>query len=103
MLSNDLIKIILVDSLKNKKDFTNLFKILKKYAYNRILVESGLIFLNRLLKDKLIYNLYMFKSSMRLGKKGKNNTSNKLIKKLKFKNKIKVNLNGDELYKIKIK
>ena len=97
------IKIILVDSLKNKKDFTNLFKILKKYAYNRILVESGLIFLNRLLKDKLIYNLYMFKSSIKLGKNGKNNTSNKFLKKLKLKNKIKVNLNGDELYKIKIK
>ena len=51
----------------------------------------------------LIYSLYMFKSSIRLGKNGKNNTSNKFIKKLKFENKIKVNLNGDELYKIKIK
>ena len=80
-----------------------LSQFLLKKGYYRILIESGLIFLNRLLKDKLIYNLYMFQSSVRLGKNGKNNTSNKFIKKLKFKNKIKVNLNGDELYKIKIK
>ena len=97
------IKIISVNSLKNKKDFINLFKILKKYAYNRILVESGLIFLNRLLKDKIINNLYIFKSSIRLKKNGQNNASNEFLKKLKLKNKIKVNLNGDELYKIKIK
>jgi len=97
------IKIISVNSLKNKKDFINLFKILKKYAYNRILVESGLIFLNRLLKDKIINNLYIFKSSIRLRKNGQNNASNEFLKKLKLKNKIKVNLNGDELYKIKIK
>ena len=40
---------------------------------------------------------------MRLKKNGQNNTSNEFLKKLKLKNKIKVNLNGDELYKIKIK
>ena len=50
-----------------------------------------------------IYNLYVFKSSIKLGKNGKNNASDRFLKKLKFKNKIKVNLNGDELYKIKIK
>jgi len=97
------IKIIPIKSLKNKNDFINLFKSLKKYAYNRILVESGLIFLNELLKNKLIFNLYMFQSSIKLGKKGKNNTSNNIIKKLKLKKKIKVNLNGESLYKIKIK
>ena len=97
------IRIIPIKSLKNKNDFINLFKILKKYAYNRILVESGLIFLNELLKNKLIFNLYMFQSSIKLGKKGKNNTSNNIIKKIKLKKKIKVNLNGDSLYKVKIK
>ena len=76
---------------------------MKKYAYNRILVESGLIFLNELLKNKLIFNLYIFKSPIKLGKKGKNNTSNNIIKKLKLNRKIKVNLNGDNLYKVKIK
>ena len=97
------IKIIPTESLKDKNDFINLFKILKKYGYNRILVESGLVFLNKLLKDKLIFNLYMFQSSTKLGKKGRNNTSNNIIKKLKLNKKIKVNLNGDSLYKVKIK
>ena len=97
------IKIIPTESLKDKNDFINLFKILKKYGYNRILLESGLVFLNKLLKDKLIFNLYMFQSSTKLGKKGRNNTSNNIIKKLKLNKKIKVNLNGDSLYKVKIK
>jgi len=97
------IKIIPIKSLKNKNDFIDLFKSLKKYAYNRILVESGLIFLNELLKNKLIFNLYIFQSSIKLGTKGKNNTSNNIIKKLKLNRKIKVNLNGDNLYKVKIK
>ena len=97
------IRIIPIKSLKNKNDFINLFKSLKKYTYNRILVESGLIFLNELLKNKLIFNLYMFQSSIKLGKKGRNNTSNNIIKKLRLKKKIKVNLNGDSLYKFKIK
>ena len=89
--------------MDSKNDFINLFKILKKYAYNRILVESGLIFLNKLLKEKLIFNLYMFQSSTYLGKNGKNNTSNNLLKKLTLKKKINVNLNGDKLFKIKFK
>jgi diaminohydroxyphosphoribosylaminopyrimidine deaminase/5-amino-6-(5-phosphoribosylamino)uracil reductase len=97
------IKIIPIKSLKNKNDFINLFKSLKKYAYNRILVETGLIFLNELLKNKLIFNLYTFQSSIKLGKKGKNNTSNNIIKKLKLKKRIKVNLNGDSLYKVKVR
>ena len=97
------VRIIPIKSLKNKNDFINLFKSLKKYAYNRILVESGLIFLNELLKNKLIFNLYIFQSSIKLGKKGRNNTSNNIIKKLKLNKKIKVNLNGDNLYKVKIK
>ena len=44
----------------------------------------------------------MFQSSIKLGKKGKNNVSNNIIKKLRLKKKIKVNLNGDSLYKVKI-
>ena len=95
------IKILSVKSLHIKNDFINLFKILKEYGYNRILVESGLVFLNKLLKEKLIFNLYMFQSSTNLGNNGKNNTSNKLLKKLTLKKKVNVNLNGDKLFKIK--
>ena len=97
------VKIIIINSLKNKKDFINLFKILRKYDYNRILVESGLIFLRKLLKNIIIFNLYLFQSSSKLGKRGKNNISNVFLKKINLNNKINVNLNGDKLYKIKIK
>ena len=96
------VKIIFLESLKCKDDFENLFKILKKNNYNRILVESGLIFLNELIKNKMIFNLYIFKSSYFLRKKGKNNTSINLIKKIKLKEQINVNLNGDKLYKAKL-
>ncbi|MDA9624861.1 bifunctional diaminohydroxyphosphoribosylaminopyrimidine deaminase/5-amino-6-(5-phosphoribosylamino)uracil reductase RibD [Candidatus Pelagibacter bacterium] len=96
------VKFVKIDSLSNKKDFILLFKLLKKKGYNRILVESGLTFLNQLIKKRLISNLYIFKSSIRLGKNGKNNVSANLLKKFKMKKKIKVNLNNDVLYKTKI-
>ena len=72
------------------------------YNLGRILVESGLIFLNHLLMNGIISNLYLFHSCLKLKTRGKNNTSNKIIKKLKLSNKIKVNLNGDNLYKVKV-
>ncbi len=97
------IKIIYVESLNTKEDFHILLKKLKKLDYQRILVESGLTFTNSLLKKKLISNLYVFQAAIKLGSKGKNNASIKVLKKFKLTNKIKVNLNGDNLYKIKIK
>lgn len=97
------IKIVYIRSLKTKKDFSNLLFLLNKHQYQRILVESGLTFLNTLLRNKLISNLYLFKSTDILGKKGKNNASINTLKKIKLKNKIKVNLYGENLYKIKIK
>ncbi len=96
------IKIIYIKTLVTKNDFKYLFKILKRYGYNRILVESGLIFLNKLLKERLINNLYMFQSFYKLKNFGFNNTSNSFIKRIKLNKKINVNLNGDKLYKIKI-
>ena len=97
------IKMIPINSLNSKNDFISLFMILKKFSYNRIIVECGLVFLNELFKYKLISNLYMFQTSIRLGKKGENNTSNSKIKNFRLNNKIKVNLKGDNLYKIKIR
>ncbi|MBA1338870.1 MAG: diaminohydroxyphosphoribosylaminopyrimidine deaminase [Pelagibacterales bacterium] len=96
------VKFIKLKFLKNKNDFIHLFKTLKKKGHNRILVESGLKFLNKLLKYKLIFNLYLFKSFDKLGKEGLNNAPVNFIKRLKIFKKIKVNLNGDELYKAKI-
>ena len=65
------IKIIFIKLLDNKSDFMKLFAILGNFGFNRILVESGLLFLNQLLKNRLIYNLYLFKSSKMLRKKVK--------------------------------
>ena len=103
VLKKKLIKFINIKALKSKNDFIQLLKILKKNGSCRILVESGLIFLNKLLKEKLITNLYIFKSSTKLGKNGFNNCSTNLIKKLKILKKVNVNLNGDQLNKIKIR
>lgn len=97
------LKIIFIESLTKKKDFIKLFKIIKKCGYNRIFIESGLMFLNTLLKYKFIYNLYVFKSQKKLSNTGYNNISNKIIKKIKLKNLINVNLNDDKLYKVRIK
>lgn len=97
------IKVMFVSSLKTKENFLLLFKRLKQLGYNRILVESGLVFLNELMKNKLIHNLYIFQSSKKLGKRGKNNDSNKALRDLKKIKNISVNLDGDKLYKLKLK
>ena len=97
------VKFIKTTSLDTKKDFIKVFKELKIKGFNRILVETGLKFLNVLVKDKLIYNLYVFKSLNKLGKIGQNNVSTNILKKIKLNKKIKINLNGDQLYKVKIK
>ena len=96
------VKFISISSLNSKNDFIKLFKTLNKRGHNRILVETGLKFLNTLIKNKLIFNLYVFKSPIKLGKNGFNNASVNLIKKLNINKKINVNLNGDGLYKIKL-
>ena len=92
-------KLIIIKSLKNKNDFTSLFKKIYKMGYSRLLVESGLTFLNSLLKNKIIHNLYIFKGNENLGKTGKNNSSTTYIRKFKRKL-IRINLNDDKLYKV---
>ena len=96
------IKIIYVNSLETKDDFKLLLTTLRKLNYSRILAETGLIFLNTLLLKKLISNLYIFKTSFKLGKNGKNNASNKLLKKFRLRIPIKVNLKSDKIYRIKV-
>ena len=77
---------------------------LKQLGFNRILIESGVKYINNVLRFKLIRNFYLFQSSFNLKNKGKNNTKLSLIKKLKttIKNKVKINLNGDSLYRIEL-
>ena len=69
-----------------------------KIGYARILVESGLTFLNYLIKNKIINDLYIFKTNSDLGKNGKNNDTALYIKK-KFSKQVTMNLNGDKLFK----
>ena len=97
------IKVITTNLLKNKENFKKLFLILKKIGYSRILVESGLTFLNFLIKNKFLNNIYIFRSSSSLKKFGINYSSPKVIKKINLKNLINVNLFGDKLYKEKLK
>ena len=71
-------------------------------GYLRILVETGLTFLNSLLKLRLINDLYIFKNKNKLKKKGKNNTTYKYIKNISGKL-ISINLNNDKLYRKEFK
>ena len=63
-----------------------------------MLVEAGLTFLNSLIRNKMIHDLYIFKSNKRLGKNGKNNDTSYNLKKIHPKL-LTINLNGDKLLK----
>ena len=63
-----------------------------------MLIETGLTFLNNLIKNKMINDLYIFKSNKKLGKNGKNNDTSKYLKKIHPKL-LTINLNGDKLLK----
>ncbi len=96
------IKIIKLNSLLTKDDFFNLFRKLFQLGKRRILIESGLIFLNQLLKMNFIHNLYIFKSNTKLRSNGFNNSKKNLIKNLKILKQVNVNLNNDKLLKARI-
>jgi diaminohydroxyphosphoribosylaminopyrimidine deaminase/5-amino-6-(5-phosphoribosylamino)uracil reductase len=99
------VKVIKIKKMDNDTiNLKNIFFKIKKLGFNRILVESGITFLNALIKDRLIQNFYLFKSSINLGRSGLNNTSPVYIKKIKFseRHKINVNLEGDALYKVRL-
>ena len=91
-------KIIYINSLTNKNDFISLYKQIYKMGYSRLLVESGLTFLNTLIKNKLINDLYIFKTTFNLKKKGKNNATLRYLKSILPKPML-INLNNDKLFK----
>ncbi len=97
------IKVIIMRKMNTKEDFTNLFKSLIKLKFSRIIVETGLTFVNFLMKNKFIDNIYIFKTNINLNKNGFNNSSNELLKKIKLKNKLKVNLENDKVYLERLK
>ena len=87
---------IFLNSLKNKKDFILLYEKIYNLGYQSVLIETGLNFLNTLIKNKLINNLYLFKNNKNLKINGKNNISPNFLKKMKFKPK-SINLSNDKL------
>ena len=98
------VSLIKIDKNREKFSYREILLKLKKKGFSRILCESGFNTTSGLLRDNLIHNLYVFKSNKNLNKNGGNSYKNLLsILKIKDKNKIKVNLSGDEMYKLKIK
>ena len=91
-------KIIFINKLKDKKDFNLLYKKIYKKGYSRMFVETGLTFLNSLIKNKVIHELYIFKNNKKLGKNGKNNDTTKYLKKI-YPKLLTINLNDDKLLK----
>ena len=96
-------KIIKMKSLTNKEDFIFLFKKILKLGKSRILIESGLIFLNELLRYNFVSDLFLFMSRKKLGRDGYNNTKINNFKKYNLNKKENVNLDGESLYKVEVK
>ena len=92
------VRVILINKMNSKEDFYRVFETFQKLRISRVFVETGLTFTNFLLKNKFINNIYIFKTNKNLRKNGFNNSSNKLLKKIKLKNRLKVFLENDNAY-----
>tara|TARA_Y100000816_G_scaffold286286_1_gene267181 strand:- start:164 stop:1228 length:1065 start_codon:yes stop_codon:yes gene_type:complete len=97
------IKIIRIKKLNSKNDFKKLFKKIFLIGKRRILIETGLVFLNKLIKFNLIDDLYVFEAGKSLRKYGFNKIKLNNLKNYASKNQLKVNLKEDKLFKIKVK
>ena len=98
------VKIIKLKTENNSLPYKKILRELKVRVISSILCESGADTCGELLKHRLVNNLYVFMSQSKLGKNGKNSFK-KQIKDLKMskKHKIKINLFGDEFYKIRVR
>ena len=97
------IRVILIKKMNSKIDYINLFRLFVKLGFSRVFVESGLTFTNFLITNKLIDFIYIFKTNFNLNRWGFNNSSNKYIKKIKLRNKLKTFLNNDKVFKERLK
>ena len=97
------IKVIKIKKMKTYKDFKEILFKLSNFGFSRILLETGLSFLNFFLLGKIVQNLHIFKTNSSLKKNGINNTTSSLIKNIELKKKVKVNLFGDSLYRVNLK
>ncbi len=97
-LKKQKVKVVLFKKMQSKEDYHDLFKSFIKLGFSRIFIEAGLTFVNFLLLNKFINNIYIFKTSTNLHKDGFNYSSNKLLKQIKLKNRLKVFLENDNAY-----
>ena len=98
------VKIFLINSMKIKQDYVKIFKTLFKLGYSRILIETGLNFSNFLIKNKLLNNIYIFKSNQKLNSSGFNNFNQKVRRdKIRLKNRLQIYLFGESLFKERLK
>ena len=96
------IRIIKIRKLNCKNDFRKLFEKIFLIGKRRILIETGLVFFNELIRYNLINTLYIFKSGKSLKKHGANKIKLNVLKNYSSKNQIIVNLNDDKLFKVKV-
>ena len=96
------IRIIKIRKLNCKNDFKKLFEKIFLIGKRRILIETGLVFFNELIRYNLINTLYIFKSGKSLKKHGANKIKLNVLKNYSSKNQIIVNLNDDKLFKVKV-
>ena len=96
-------RVLIIKKLSEKKDFNQLIKKIFRIGKRRVLVESGLVFLNELIRFRLLNNFFIFRSNKKLMKNGFNNTINYSLKKYKYNKSINVNLIEDKLFMLKVK
>ncbi len=96
------VKIIQLKKMDKINDYKTLFNLLLNKGYSRILIETGLTFLNFLIKNNFLTYIYVFKSEKKIKKNGINYGKINLIKNIKLKNKLQTNLFEDKVYKEKI-
>ena len=89
--------IIFIEKQKDKKTFTYYVRRFTKCLMGGYL-SNWFNFLNFLLKNNWIQDLYIFKSDKKLGKIGKNNITIKYLKKT-YPKLLTINLKGDKLLK----
>ena len=77
-----------------------MFQKIYKLGYRRAFFETGLTFLNAIIKYKLLNNLYIFQNNKKLRQNGFNNNHIKYLKRIKLNKEIKVNLKTDRLYQV---
>ena len=97
------VKVIYFNKLNTKDDFKKVFKKIHNLDYSRVFVESGTNFLNFLIKNNFLSNLFIFQNNRKLAKNGLNPLKETIFKSISKKNYINVNLFGDKIHKINLK